>query len=80
MHSPSNDKIEEVYASLQTKFKIDDDWELNKYLRIELDQRPDGSIHLRQPYLAQIIINMIPDMDKSIAHPTPTGNPPLAKN
>ena len=79
MFSPSQDKIEELYASLQTEFKIEDGGELNKYLRTELDYRPDRSIHLRQCYLFQRIINMIPGMDKYSAKPTPAINSPLNK-
>ena len=62
MFSTSKDKIDELYASLQADFKIEDDGEFNKYLGIELDRRPYGSIHLIQPYLTQRIINMIPGM------------------
>ena len=49
MFSPYKDKIDEVYASLQEYFKIEDDRELNKYLGIDLYHHPDGSIHLMQP-------------------------------
>ena len=62
--SPSKDKSNYVYASLRVYFKIEDDGELKKYLRIELDRRPYGSIHIIQPYLTQRIIKMIPGMDK----------------
>ena len=55
--SPSKDKINEVHAPLQEYFKIEDDGELNKYLGIELKRSPDGSIHLRRPYLTQRILN-----------------------
>ena len=48
MFSPSTDKIDEVYASLWSYFKIEDDGELSKYIGVELDRRPDGSIHMRQ--------------------------------
>ena len=65
MFSPSENKIYEVYASLQEYLNIEDDGELNKYLGVELDRHPYGSIHMRQPYLSQIILNMIPCMDKS---------------
>ena len=41
---PSKDKIDEVYASLQKDFKIEDDGELNKYLGIDLERSPYGSI------------------------------------
>ena len=78
--SPYKDKIDEVYASLQADFNIEDSGEINKYLGIELDRRPDGSIHLSQPYSTQIIINMIPGMDKSRSKPTPAVKPPLEKN
>ena len=67
MFSPSKDKIDEVYASLQAYFKIEDDGELNKYLCIELEFHPYGSNHLRKPYLTQIIPNMIPGMENSSA-------------
>ena len=39
-----NDKL---YASLQADFKIGDDVDINKYLVIEMDRHPYGSIHLR---------------------------------
>ena len=42
MFSPSKDKIDDVYASLQEYFNIEDDRYLNKYLVIDLDLRPDG--------------------------------------
>ena len=35
---------------------------------------------MRQPYLTQIIINIIPGMDRSIANPTSAIKPPLAIN
>ena len=60
-------KIDKVNASIQAYFKIEDDGELKKYLRIELD------FHQR-------ILNMIPGMDKSSSKPTPAVKPPLEKN
>ena len=51
MFSRSKDKIEEVYASLQTESKIEDDGDIKKYLVVELYHRPDDSINVRQPYL-----------------------------
>ena len=39
---PIKDKIDEVYASLQAYFNIEDDGDINKYLGIELERRPDG--------------------------------------
>ena len=42
------DKVDEVCASLQADFKIEDDIDLERYLGIETDRRPDSSIHLRQ--------------------------------
>ena len=42
MFSPSKDKIDEVYASLQSYLNIEDDGDINKYLGIELERRPDG--------------------------------------
>ena len=75
----SKDKIDEVYASIQSYFSIEDDVYINKYLGIKLDHRPDGPIHLRQPYITKIILNMIPGMDKSSSKPTPTVKPPPAK-
>ena len=80
MFSPSKDKIDEVCAYLQVVFNIEDDGELNKYIGIDLERHPYGSIHLRQSYLTQRILNMIPGMDKSIDKPAPAVNPPLAKN
>ena len=44
MFSPSTHKIEEFYSSLQTEFRIEDDIDINKYLVIELEHLPDGSI------------------------------------
>ena len=76
MFSPSKDKIDDVYASLRAYLKIEGGGELNKYLGIELDRRPDGSIHLRQPYLTQIIRNMIPGMNRSSSKPTPAVKSP----
>ena len=80
MFSPSKDKLDEVYASLQQDFNIDDDGEPNKYFRIDLDRLPYFSIRLSRPYLTQIIINMIPVIDKSSSAPTPAVKPPLEKN
>ena len=79
MFSPYKDKIDEVYASIQAYFKIKYYRQLNKYLGIELDLHPNGSIHMRQPYLIQIIINIIPGKYKSIANPNPTVKYPLEK-
>ena len=79
MFIPSKDKIDGVYAYIQADFKIENDGELNKYLGIELDRRPDISIHIRQPYLTQIILNVIIGMGKSSANPTPAVKPPLEK-
>ena len=79
MFSTSKDKIDEVYSILQEYFKIEYDGYVNKYLEIEVDRLPDGSIHIRQPYLTQSILNIIPGMDKSSAKPTPMVKPPLAK-
>ena len=64
MFSPSKDKIDEVYDSLREDFKIEDGGELKKFLGLDLDHCPDGSIHMSQPYLTQIILNMNPGMDK----------------
>ena len=44
--STSKDKIYAVYVYLKKEIEIEDDIELNKYLDIELDHFPDGSIHL----------------------------------
>ena len=79
MCSPSKDKIDELYASLQAGFKIEYDGYLNKCLDIELDRHSYGSIHLRQNYLTQIILNIIPGMDKSSATPTHAVNTPPSK-
>ena len=78
--NPYNDKIYQVCAFLQEYSKIENDGYLNKYILIELYCSPDGSIHLSQPYLTQMILNMIPGMEKSITKPTPAVKPPLAKN
>ena len=59
----SKDKIDGVYASIPPYLKIEDDRELNKYLGIDLERLPDGSIHMGQPKLTQIIINIIPGME-----------------
>ena len=64
MFSTSKDKIDEVYAFSQSYFNIEEDVSLNKYLWIDLEHHPYGSIHLRQPYLTKIILNKIPDMEK----------------
>ena len=80
MFSPYKEKIDEVYASLQEYFKIEDDGELNNYIGIEMERRLYGSIHLRQPYLTQIIINMFLVIYKSSTNPTPAVKPPLEKN
>ena len=45
--SPSNNKINYVYASLQADFKIKDDGYITKYLGIYLYHHPNGSIHIR---------------------------------
>ena len=63
MFSPSKDKIDDIYAYIQAYFKIEDDGDLNNYLKMDMDLGPDVSIHLRQPYLTQIILNMITGMD-----------------
>ena len=78
--NPYKDKINEVYASLQTDFKIEYDGEINKYSGIDLDLRPYGFIHMSQSYLTQQIINMIPGMNKTSDNPTPVVKPPLAKH
>ena len=78
--SPSKDKIDELYASFQAYFNIEDDGELNKYLRIELDYRPYESIYIRWSYIIQRILNMIPGMGKSSSKPNPVVKPPPAKN
>ena len=49
MFSLSKGKIDEVYASLQADFNIEDNGELNKYVEIYLDRCLDGSIHMRHP-------------------------------
>ena len=79
MFSPSKDKIDNFYASLQTYFNIQDYGELNKYLGMDLERSPYVSIHIRQAYLTQVIIDLIPGMDNSSANPTPVVNPLLEK-
>ena len=51
MFSPSKDKIDKLYASLQEYFRIEYDGDLNKYLGIYLECLPDVPIYLSQPYL-----------------------------
>ena len=67
----SKDKIDEVYASLQEYFKIENDGDINKYLGMELNHCPDLSIHLRQPYPTQIFLNIILGMENSSTNPIP---------
>ena len=69
--------IDEVYASLQAYFNIEDDRYLNKYPGIKLDRRPYRSIHLWQPHLTQTIINTVTVMDKSNSNTNPAVKPPL---
>ena len=64
---------------MQAYLKIENDGEINKYLGIELDRFPYGSIHIRQPHLSQSIINLIPGMYKSSANPINVVKPPLGK-
>ena len=45
MFSPFKDKIDELYASIQADFNIEDDGDIKKYLEIYLYHQPDGSIH-----------------------------------
>ena len=80
MFSTSKDKIDNVYDSLQSYLKIKYDRELYKYLGIYLDRHPYGSINLRQNFLTQRIVNLIPGMDKSSANPNTAVKPPQAKN
>ena len=80
MFSTSKDKMDELYASIQGYFKIEDEGELNKYLGKDLYLLPYGSIHISQPDLTQIIPKMIPGMEKSSAKPKPTVKPILEKN
>ena len=54
--------------------------ELRKYLGIELDHCPYGSIHIRKPYLTQRITNMILGTNNSSAKQTLEVNLPLVKN
>ena len=51
MFSPSKDKCDDVFALIQKYFKIEDHAALKKFLGIDLDRRPDGQIHISQPYL-----------------------------
>ena len=80
MFSPSKDKIDKLYVSLQEDLKIKDDGYLNKCIEIELYRHPYGSIHTIRNYLIQRIVNMIPGMYKSSDKPTPVFEPPLEKN
>ena len=80
MFIPYKDKMDELYTSIQAYFKIEDDWDLNKYPGIELYRHLYVSIHLRQPYLTKMILNKIPDMEKSSAKQSPAVKHPLGKN
>ena len=44
--SHSKDKIYDICDSLQADFSIENNGDLNNYFGIELERRPDGSIHL----------------------------------
>ena len=79
MFSSSKDKIDTIYASLQADFNIEDDVYLNNYLGIELDHRPDVSMYIRQPYIFQWIINLIPCMDKPSNNTNHAIKPPIEK-
>ena len=79
MFIPSENKIDWLYASLQAYFKIEDDGELKKYIGVDLDRRPDESIHLSQSYLAKTILNMILGMENSSANSTPAVQPLIEK-
>lgn len=52
---------------------------MNKYTVVDLYLRLDGSIHLWQNFVTQIIVNLIPRLGKSSANPTPAVKPPLEK-
>ena len=78
--SPSKDKIDEVYVSLQEDSNIEGDGNINNYLGMDLNRRPYGSINIRKTYLTRGILNIIPGMDKSSSKPTPVVKPPLAKD
>ena len=77
---PSKDKMDDLYASLQAYFKIEYDREIKQYLGMKLDHFPHGSIHIRNPYLTQSNINLIPGIEKSSDKMTPVANPHLAIN
>ena len=78
--SPSKDNIVYFYDYLYSYFNIDTFGEINKYLGIRLDLHPCGSIHLRQPHITQMIINLIPGIENSGSNPNPFSKPPLASN
>ena len=78
LFSTSKDKTEDVYASIKADFNIEDYGYLKKK-GIEMYHCPYGSIHLIKLYLTQRKINVIPDMKKSSAKPTPAVNHPLTK-
>ena len=71
---PPKYKIDEVYASLQEYFKMEDDEVLNKYLGIEMHLRPDCSINLRKTYITQSILDIIPGIDNSSGPGAPAGD------
>ena len=64
MFSPFKGKIDKSCASLQEYFKIKYDEELDQYSGIELDHSFDISIHLRNHFLTQSIINIIAVIDQ----------------
>ena len=80
MFSPSKDNIDDIYVSIHAYFKTEDDRVLKKYLGIESDRPPDGSIHLRQTYVIQRMINKTPGMENSSANLTHAVKPPIEKN
>ena len=80
MFSPYKGKIDDVYAYIQSDFNIKDDWELNRYIVIELEHQPNGLISIRQTYLTQAIIDITPGMYKPNAKPKYVVNHPLSKN
>ena len=76
MISPNKDKIDEVYASIQVYFNIENDGELNKCFGIELYHRPDGSIHLSHSYLTKKILNTVTGIYQSSTNTTPAVKTP----
>ena len=65
---------------MEKDIKIDYYGELDRYMGIELDHCPNGSVHICRPLLAQKIIGFYLGMCKENSKSTPEFNPPLNIN